>query len=626
MVRPSAGETSQPLLRAFSAQSLVGQSSVLLVAPTGSIAPSDRSANPLRRVSRSCGNLRLVTDGRIGYGDRLMLPAILALVALVAAALCVCFVGPGLYVSRATTAFPRSATANDTAKRSRPASLLLSANVLTATEGSRKAKHQKRPEPIEYEDDDIAIADPDSREKPQRLECRCEAEQPALCAEGIKTSIAMTMCPAAGVLQEQRHTVVCDQKNIDRYFQRTPATKSYRLRDRLAGEPCEGKPNITATVTSRSSLTRIYRQRKTRQSLLEMVPMLAAMPILAPLWNTSREDVFYTRSNMWRLRGWRNNGKPLHAEPFDKETEAYFPAEAPGVLFDSCAVMGNSGSLLWQRKGEEIDGHSAVIRTNQAPTNARVAPFVGRRTDVRVLNRHWSRRYATTSRALLDVEEPGLLLIPSRAATKNINEFGEASRSVHSNKTFLFPTTQMVLASSSLVEHARLAIKLGSGLEYNGGNSPSSGLVSVLLGLQMCKKVDVYGFSLRNCIGKKCPKYHYFNSKEVPDRVRTMSFVGHQYDAEGMIIKALHVLGAVCLMPPPSELGPCGSRFNGLVSTDGSAERLLQPEGIQKLLAEPKASRGAGRRRPGAQRPVRGVGPSRRGLGSRNRSRAARAP
>lgn len=85
MVRPSAGETSQPLLRAFSAQSLVGQSSVLLVAPTGSIAPSDRSANPLRRVSRSCGNLRLVTDGRIGSGDRLMLPAILALVALVAA-------------------------------------------------------------------------------------------------------------------------------------------------------------------------------------------------------------------------------------------------------------------------------------------------------------------------------------------------------------------------------------------------------------------------------------------------------------------------------------------------------------------------------------------------------------
>lgn len=43
----------------------------------------------------------------------------------------------------------------------------------------------------------------------------------------------------------------------------------------------------------------------------------------------------------------------------------------------------------------------------------------------------------------------------------------------------------------------RLAIKLGSGLEYNGGNSPSSGLVSVLLGMQMCKKVDVYGFSLR---------------------------------------------------------------------------------------------------------------------------------
>jgi hypothetical protein len=48
-----------------------------------------------------------------------------------------------------------------------------------------------------------------------------------------------------------------------------------------------------------------------------------------------------------------------------------------------------------------------------------------------------------------------------------------------------------------LAVSCRLAIKLGSGLEYNGGNSPSSGLVAILLGLRICNKLDVYGFSLR---------------------------------------------------------------------------------------------------------------------------------
>uniref|UniRef100_A0A7S1X5M5 Uncharacterized protein n=1 Tax=Tetraselmis chuii TaxID=63592 RepID=A0A7S1X5M5_9CHLO len=128
-------------------------------------------------------------------------------------------------------------------------------------------------------------------------------------------------------------------------------------------------------------------------------------------------------------------------------------------------------------------------------------------------------------------------------------------------------------------------------MEYNGGNSPSSGLVAILLGLRICNKLNVYGFSLRNCIGR-CPKYHYFRRNEVPDRVRTMSFVGHQYDAEGMIIKALHVLGLLCVVPQPPDIGKCGSHFNGLVDSNGGINRLLSKEGVDELLRDPRKSVG----------------------------------
>ena len=42
------------------------------------------------------------------------------------------------------------------------------------------------------------------------------------------------------------------------------------------------------------------------------------------------------------------------------------PIEA--VAWESCAVVGNSGSVLLQELGEEIDAHDMVMRFNGAPT------------------------------------------------------------------------------------------------------------------------------------------------------------------------------------------------------------------------------------------------------------------
>ena len=48
--------------------------------------------------------------------------------------------------------------------------------------------------------------------------------------------------------------------------------------------------------------------------------------------------------------------------------KALLPAESPLFRFTSCAVVGNSGALLRQRLGADIDAHGAVFRINQAPT------------------------------------------------------------------------------------------------------------------------------------------------------------------------------------------------------------------------------------------------------------------
>ena len=60
--------------------------------------------------------------------------------------------------------------------------------------------------------------------------------------------------------------------------------------------------------------------------------------------------------------------------------------------FESCAVVGNAGSVLLSDYGAAIDRHSAVIRFNNAPTEG-FEKHVGRKTNFRLLNKHWARKW-----------------------------------------------------------------------------------------------------------------------------------------------------------------------------------------------------------------------------------------
>ena len=73
----------------------------------------------------------------------------------------------------------------------------------------------------------------------------------------------------------------------------------------------------------------------------------------------------------------------LRSETLARELRHAYRMPARG--YETCAVVGSSGSLLTTRFGAEIDSHDVVIRFNDAQV-ASFEPIVGSRTSLRVVN------------------------------------------------------------------------------------------------------------------------------------------------------------------------------------------------------------------------------------------------
>lgn len=67
------------------------------------------------------------------------------------------------------------------------------------------------------------------------------------------------------------------------------------------------------------------------------------------------------------------------------EMKELLPDSCPQFKFQTCAVVGNSGTLLFDTMGEEINAAEMVYRFNQAPTETFEA-FVGNKTTFESLN------------------------------------------------------------------------------------------------------------------------------------------------------------------------------------------------------------------------------------------------
>lgn len=247
---------------------------------------------------------------------------------------------------------------------------------------------------------------------------------------------------------------------------------------------------------------------------------------------------------------------------------------ARGIRFGTCAVVGNSGTLLLTEYGREIDAHSAVFRLNAGRT-AGFAKHVGSRTHFRLLNGLWTGKYPPLV-GLLSTTSPGqaanrcvcsrpppaslvsatarnnkasvlglrhgqwvplqnlsicilyrcmhaprrvplerkVTLIASRGNKLEANyvKLAQFMRAKRTDvSTTLLHPDALTRTRRALDSYRRCA--LAGGKRFSGGGAPSSGLVLVYNLKDICGRVSVYGFGSDRVQGR-APAYQYYTRRE----------------------------------------------------------------------------------------------------------------
>lgn len=224
--------------------------------------------------------------------------------------------------------------------------------------------------------------------------------------------------------------------------------------------------------------------------------------------------------------------------------------------FSSCAVVGNSGSLLNATYGASIDSHDIVLRLNQAPPGDRVNKLtrhVGARTTFRLINTRWANKYGDlkfVDGGGLPLEED-VTLVVTRARPKAYDAMAQYLKMARSDVTALYLSSRVVgRARQLLLDYRRKLEDRGFGPFY-GGSTPSSGFVGVYLLLQMCGTVTVYGFGLDDETSGAKHAYHYFylfspsHSRKKNSMNRT-----HSFDLERALLRALVDAGIITFCAP----------------------------------------------------------------------------
>ena len=170
----------------------------------------------------------------------------------------------------------------------------------------------------------------------------------------------------------------------------------------------------------------------------------------------------------------------------DTDEDAFVQKKKKKKRYKSCAVVGNSGSLLETQFGFDIDKNEAVIRFNAAVTQG-YEQFVGQKTTVRLLNAVDYKGPEGT--------EGELRLTTARGSdvkfwVKKLEQRPEEMR----NRSFVLDPEMLCHAWAWIGNH---------------GEKPSSGLVGVVLALKMCEKVEMYGFQSKNYFGKFSRPHYY---------------------------------------------------------------------------------------------------------------------
>eukprot|EP00232_Nephroselmis_pyriformis_P007658 CAMPEP_0182881610 /NCGR_PEP_ID=MMETSP0034_2-20130328/17279_1 /TAXON_ID=156128 /ORGANISM="Nephroselmis pyriformis, Strain CCMP717" /LENGTH=270 /DNA_ID=CAMNT_0025014649 /DNA_START=143 /DNA_END=955 /DNA_ORIENTATION=- len=157
-------------------------------------------------------------------------------------------------------------------------------------------------------------------------------------------------------------------------------------------------------------------------------------------------------------------------------------------LWESCAVVGNGGSLLLQQKGDEIDRHEAVIRFNGGIVKG-WEDHVGQRTTLRLANSQHLGFHEFEDEVIMQH-------VTMEGSMKGVIKYKSQ-----------YPYTSLYITDGDFHQYV---------LDTVGDGAASNGFYGLCLALERCKKATLYGFYKD---WEKMPgaKYHYYDDVEPND-------------------------------------------------------------------------------------------------------------
>lgn len=193
-----------------------------------------------------------------------------------------------------------------------------------------------------------------------------------------------------------------------------------------------------------------------------------------------------------------------------------------GAPHATCALVGNSGSVLGTKWGTEIDGHDAVMRINYAPID-RWGADVGSKTTYDFSNRENARRLVQ-SRVALRSSKILFFEVSSPTNRKRIYE-PLVEKYKDADVNFLHPG--FVGRARMLWSAVKSELEVQRHTKFH--DKPMSGWFAVLFMMQTCQSLDVYGFEPYT--SKKAAKfpYHYFDSVQGVTSVHSFDLAIYAY-------------------------------------------------------------------------------------------------
>ncbi|KAJ8283149.1 hypothetical protein COCON_G00019990 [Conger conger] len=210
-----------------------------------------------------------------------------------------------------------------------------------------------------------------------------------------------------------------------------------------------------------------------------------------------------------------------------------------------CAVVGNGGILRGSRRGQEIDQHHYVFRTNGAVIEG-FEEDVGSRTSLYTFSTNTMRNSLETRYVFLPDHDRDYLLLRAAVTHQPVDRGPERSKRPPTYFGEHVTAQKFKMYHPDFIRYLRNRFLRSSVLktQYRDIYRPSTGAVMLLAALHTCDQVSAYGFMT--------PDYRKYSDHYYDNQFRPVGFfINHDLRLEMSLWQQLHQAGLIRLYMRP---------------------------------------------------------------------------